>query len=122
MVFPGAGDLPRHPTQLYEAGLEGVLLFLILWIYSRKTRPAGAVSGLFAVLYALFRMGVEFFRMPDEHLGYIFFDWVTMGQLLCLPLLLLGLLLLLAARHERRHPSRDRIVLKDGSVVWVKRR
>jgi phosphatidylglycerol:prolipoprotein diacylglycerol transferase len=122
MVFPGAGSQPRHPTQLYEAGLEGLLLFLILWIYSRKPRPLGAVSGLFAVWYSLFRMGVEFFRMPDGHIGYLFFGWVTMGQLLCLPLLLLGALLLLVARHEERHPSRDRIVLKDGSVVWVKRR
>ena len=122
MVFPGAGNQPRHPTQLYEAGLEGLLLFLILWLYSRKPRPIGAVSGLFAVLYSLFRIGVEFFRLPDEHLGYIFFNWVTMGQLLSLPLLLLGVLLLFAASHEKKHPSRDLVILKDGSGVWVKRR
>jgi len=122
MVFPGAGALPRHPTQLYEAALEGLLLFVILWIYSRKPRPLGAVSGLFAVLYALFRMGVEWFRVPDAHIGYLFSDWLTMGQLLCLPLLAAGLALLARASHEKRHPSRDRVVLEDGSVVWVKRR
>lgn len=122
MVFPGAGDLPRHPTQLYEAGLEGLLLFLALWIYSRKPRPMGAVSGLFAVLYALCRMGVEFFRMPDAQLGYLYFGWVTMGQILCLPLLAAGLALLAYAGYEKRHPHRDRVVLEDGSVVWIKRR
>lgn len=122
MVFPGAGGLPRHPTQLYEAGLEGLFLFLVLWIYSRKPRPMGAVSGLFAVLYALCRIVVEFFRLPDPQLGYLYFGWVTMGQVLCLPLLAVGLALLGYARHEKRHPSRDRVVLEDGSVVWIKRR
>ena len=122
MVFPGAGELPRHPTQLYEAGQEGLLLFTILWVYSRKPRPLGAVSGLFAVLYALCRIGVEFFRLPDPQLGYLFFGWVTMGQVLCLPLLLAGVLLLAHAAYEKRHPSRDRVVLDDGSVVWIKRR
>lgn len=122
MVFPGAGDLPRHPTQLYEAGLEGLLLFVVLWMYSRKERPLGAVSGLFAVLYALCRIGVEFFREPDAHLGYLFGDWLTMGQVLSLPLLLLGLCLLAYAYHEKHSPSRSKIVLKDGSVVYVRRR
>ena len=96
-MFPGAGPVPRHPSQLYEAGLEGVLLFLILWIYSSKPRPRGAVAGLFGVLYAVFRMGVEFFRVPDAQLGYLFAGWVTMGQILCLPLLAAGLWLLLRA-------------------------
>lgn len=122
MIFPGAGDLPRHPTQLYEAGLEGLLLFLTLWIYSRKPRPRGAVSGLFALLYALCRITVEFFRMPDPQIGYLFFGWVTMGQILCLPLLVVGAALLLHAAREKRHPSRDRVVLEDGSVVWIRRR
>lgn len=122
MIFPGAGDLPRHPTQLYEAGFEGLLMFLILWIYSRKHRPLGAVSGLFAVLYSIIRIGVEFFRIPDAHLGYLFLNSITMGQILCLPLLLIGILLLALACREKVHPCRDRIVLADGSVVWVKRR
>ena len=94
MIFPGAGSLPRHPSQLYEAGLEGVLTFVILWIYSSRPRPRGAVAGLFGVLYAVSRMTVEFFRVPDAQLGYLFAGWVTMGQILCLPLLAAGLWLL----------------------------
>lgn len=94
MIFPGAGPLPRHPSQLYEAGLEGLLTFVILWIYSSKPRPRGSVAGLFAVLYAASRIIVEFFRVPDAQLGYLFAGWVTMGQILCLPLLLAGLWLM----------------------------
>lgn len=94
MVFPGAGPEPRHPSQLYEALLEGLVLFLLLWIFSAKKRAPGAVAGLFAVGYACFRFAVEFVRLPDAHLGYLAFGWLTMGQLLCLPLLLIGLWLL----------------------------
>lgn len=100
MVFPGAGDLPRHPSQLYEAGLEGVATFIILWIYSSRPRPRGSVAGLFAVLYAASRITVEFFRVPDPQIGYLFGGWLTMGQLLCLPLLLAGIWLLLAGRRS----------------------
>ena len=103
MIFPGAGSLPRHPSQLYEAGLEGVLMFIILWIYSSKPRPRGAVAGLFGVLYAVSRIIVEFFRVTDAQLGYLFAGWVTMGQILCLPLLLAGLWLIIRAyRSEQK--------------------
>ena len=94
MVFPGAGPLPRHPSQLYEAALEGLVLFTILWLYSAKPRPRMAVSGVFALGYGLFRFFVEFFRQPDAHLGYLAFGWLTMGMLLCLPMIVLGLFLL----------------------------
>ncbi len=94
VVFPHAGDLPRHPSQLYEAAFEGVVLFIILWIFSAKKRPTGAVAGLFAVGYGLARFGVEFVRMPDAHLGYLAFNWLTMGQVLSLPLILAGLWLM----------------------------
>ena len=94
MVFPSGGPQPRHPSQLYEALLEGVLFFALLWIFSAKKRAEGAISGLFAVGYGVFRFGVEFVRMPDAHLGYLAFGWLTMGQLLCIPLLLVGLWLL----------------------------
>ncbi len=90
VVFRTGGPLPRHPTQLYEAALEGLALFLILWFYSRAPRPVGAVSSLFLVFYGLFRFVVEFVREPDAHLGYLAFGWVTMGQLLSLPMILLG--------------------------------
>jgi len=106
MVFPGAGPLPRHPSMLYEFFLEGVVLFIILWLYARKPRPLGAISGLFAIFYGVFRFLVEFVREPDAHIGYLAFGWVTMGQVLSLPLILVGVFLLwraLAAAPATNH-------------------
>lgn len=98
VVFPRAGDgLPRHPSQLYEMALEGLLLFALLWWYSSRPRPRMAVSGLFLLGYGSFRSLVELVREPDGHLGFIAFDWLTMGQLLSLPMILLGVLLMLLA-------------------------
>ena len=95
VVFPAdPQQLPRHPSQLYEATLEGLVLFVVLWVYSAKPRPAGAVTGIFLAGYGLFRFTVEFFREPDAPLGFILFDWVTMGQLLSLPLIIVGIILL----------------------------
>jgi len=88
---------PLHPSQLYEAGLEGLLLFLILWLYSARPRPTMAVSGLFLLGYGAFRFMVEFVRTPDAHLGYLAFDWFTMGQLLTLPMLAAGAVLIYMA-------------------------
>jgi len=88
----------RHPSQLYEFALEGVVMFAVLWFYSRKPRPRYAVSGLFALLYGVFRFLVEFVRIPDVQLGYLAFGWVTMGQVLSLPLILVGLFLLWRSR------------------------
>ncbi|MFZ2314041.1 MAG: prolipoprotein diacylglyceryl transferase [Gammaproteobacteria bacterium] len=102
MIFPNGGAAPRHPSQLYEAGLEGVALFLILWIYSRYPRPLGAVSGLFAILYGIFRSFVEFFRVPDVQIGYLAFGWVTEGQLLSLPLIAIGVVLMVWAYKKKR--------------------
>jgi phosphatidylglycerol:prolipoprotein diacylglycerol transferase len=87
--------LARHPSQLYEALLEGVVLFAVLWWYARRRRPAGHVAGLFLVGYALSRIVVEFFREPDNHIGYLAFDALTMGQILSFPMLLLGVFLLI---------------------------
>lgn len=91
MVFPNADDLPRHPSQLYELGLEGIVLFIVVWWYASKPRPAGRVTGVFLIGYALCRFFIEFFREPDQQIGYLAWDWLTMGQLLSLPLLVLGL-------------------------------
>jgi len=102
MVFPRAGDLPRHPSQLYQACLEGLVLFVILWWYSSTPRPRYAVSGMFALWYGIFRFSVEFVRQPDAQLGFVAFDWLTMGQLLSLPLILLGAFLLLLAHRNPR--------------------
>lgn len=93
---------PLHPSQLYEAGLEGLLLFLILWFYSAKPRPVMAVSGLFLFFYGLFRFMVEFVRMPDTHIGYLAFDWFTMGQLLTLPMLIAGVILFTLAHRTKK--------------------
>jgi phosphatidylglycerol---prolipoprotein diacylglyceryl transferase len=101
MIFPQAGFLPRHPSQLYEAALEGIFLFLIVWIFSRKPRPLMSVSALFLIIYSLARIFCEFFRQPDIQLGYIAFDWLTMGQLLSLPMLLLGIILMGIAYRYR---------------------
>ncbi len=103
MVFPLAGPLPRHPSQLYEAFLEGLILFIVVWIYSSKTRPTRAVSGLFLVCYGTSRFLVELVRQPDPQLGYLAFGWVTMGQLLSVPMAFAGALLLWwAYRREPR--------------------
>lgn len=91
MVFPQApDDLARHPSQLYQFALEGVLLFIILWWFSARPRPRMAVSGLFLLCYGLFRFLVEFVRQPDPQLGYLAWGWLTMGQLLSLPMILAG--------------------------------
>lgn len=91
IVFQQAGSLPRHPSQLYECLLEGVVLFFILKAYSMKERTKGSICGLFMVMYAIFRFSVEFVREPDSNLGYIAFGWLTTGQLLCVPMLVIGL-------------------------------
>jgi phosphatidylglycerol---prolipoprotein diacylglyceryl transferase len=97
-------DVPRHATQLYEAALEGLVLFLIIWWFTSKPRPRLAPSGLFLILYSLARIIVEFWRVPDEHLNYLAGGWVTMGMLLTLPMLLIGLTLMFMA-YRRRESS-----------------
>lgn len=94
VVYEGVA---RHPTQLYEALLEGLVLFAILWWYSSKPRPYMAVSALFLLLYGVFRFFVEFYRVPDAHLGYLALDWVTMGQLLSAPMIIAGAVMLAMA-------------------------
>ena len=101
MVFPGAGPLPRHPSQLYQAALEGLLLFIILWLYSAKPRPRAAVSGLFLLGYGVFRFIVEFVRIPDPQYGYIAFGWLTMGQILCLPMIIGGVAMMIWAYRRQ---------------------
>jgi phosphatidylglycerol:prolipoprotein diacylglycerol transferase len=87
----------RHASQLYEAFLEGIVIFVVIYLYTRKPRPVGAASGLFLLLYGAFRILVEFVRVPDEQLGYLAFGWVTMGMLLSLPMVIAGAVLLYRA-------------------------
>jgi len=99
----GALDhLARHPSQLYQAGLEGLALFIILIWYSRKPRPAASVSGLFLIGYGAFRLVAEFFRQPDQHLGFLAMEWLTMGMLLSLPMIAAGFIIMWYARHANK--------------------
>lgn len=96
----GALDhLARHPSQLYQAGLEGLALFIILMWYSRKPRPRAAVSGLFLLGYGVFRLIAEFFRQPDQHLGFLAMQWLTMGMLLSLPMIAAGIIIMWFAKN-----------------------
>ncbi len=106
MVFPRGGDVARHPSQIYEALLEGLVLLIIMFLLSRRekwrSRP-GFLSGWFLFLYGVFRFSIEFFREPDAQLGFLWLG-ATMGQLLCVPMMLFGLYLIL--RSERRTAQR----------------
>jgi phosphatidylglycerol:prolipoprotein diacylglycerol transferase len=96
MVFPNGGPIPRHPSQLYEASAEGLLLFLLLFFmvhYTRAPQRPGLIAGTFLTGYGIARACLEFFRQPDQQIGFLY-SWVTMGQLLSLPLILAGLVLI----------------------------
>jgi len=107
MVFPTGGPLPRQPSMLYEAGLEGIVLFLILWFYSRNPKPRMAVSSLFLIGYGTFRFLVEFVREPDPQLGYLWDGWLTMGQVLSAPMVIIGIIMMIIAyrRHIMDRPT-----------------
>jgi phosphatidylglycerol:prolipoprotein diacylglycerol transferase len=107
MVFPFVDSLPRHPSMLYELLLEGIVFFVILWLYSSKPRPTMAVSGLYLFCYGLFRFAVEFVRLPDAHIGYLAFDWVTMGHVLSFPMIVIGLAFMVYAWRRT-----------DGKISW----
>lgn len=101
MVFPHDPlQLARHPSQLYQFALEGVLLLTILLWYSRRERPVWAITGLFSLAYGCVRFFTEFFREPDQHIGFQALGWMTRGQMLCLPMILLGIYLLWSSHHK----------------------
>ncbi|MDP5057950.1 MAG: prolipoprotein diacylglyceryl transferase [Pseudomonadales bacterium] len=89
-IYPGE-VVGRHPSSLYQAFAEGVVLFAVLWLFSRRPRPPVTTSGMFLIAYGLLRLTTEFFRTPDSQLMFVAFDWMTMGQLLSLPMVVLGL-------------------------------
>ncbi|WP_058534079.1 prolipoprotein diacylglyceryl transferase [Legionella saoudiensis] len=91
MVYSHVDEQPRHPSEIYEFGLEGIGLFILVWCYASKPRPVGRVSAVFLIGYAVCRIIAEFFRQPDPQLGYLAFGWLTMGQILSVPMILLGL-------------------------------
>ena len=95
----------RHPSQLYQAALEGLALFVLLMLYSARPRPRGSVAGLFLVGYGCFRIVAEFFREPDEHIGFLAADWLTMGMLLSLPMIVAGIAIMWWV--PRRQPAKS---------------
>jgi phosphatidylglycerol:prolipoprotein diacylglycerol transferase len=106
MVFPQVDATPRHPSQLYQFALEGVLLFVVLWIYTRRRRPLGAASGLFLLGYGACRFVVEYAREPDNFLGYLALG-LTMGQWLSLPMIAIGAAMMVWAyrRADKAQPT-----------------
>ena len=107
MPFPHMGPEPRHPSALYEFALEGVVLFAVLWWLSAKPRRRGLISGMFLLLYGVFRFAVEFVRLPDEHIGFIAFGWVTMGMLLTAPMIVAGMALMAWSRRQPIDATRE---------------
>lgn len=107
MVFPTGGPLPRYPSQLFEFFFEGVVLFTILWLVTIKKRPRYLVLGLFMFLYGCARFICEFVRQPDPQYGFIFFNWMTMGQILSLPMIVLGAIILVAVFIKTRGKTKE---------------
>jgi len=114
VVFPTGGPLPRHPSQLYEAILEGPVLFFILWLVRRSKAPTGVVLWVFLALYGLFRPIVEFFREPDQQLGFLFGSF-TMGQLLSIPLFLIGTTMIVVSYKRGSKTSTESKTRKKGN-------
>ena len=117
VVFGGsAGMLPRHPTPLYEACLEGIVMFIVLFALSRKRppRPQGTFLGVFLILYGVFRFVIEFIREPDVQLGYLWGGWLTMGQLLSIPMILVGVGVLVYA-IRKKVPQQGRLLEPSSS-------
>lgn len=115
MVFPNGGALPRHPSQLYEAALEGVVLFAVMMVLSRRARPRGTLLGWLLILYGSFRVFVEFFRQPDIQIGFLP-GGVTMGQLLSVPMIVGGVALLLWIRAHPTPPEGGRPAASTGGA------
>jgi phosphatidylglycerol:prolipoprotein diacylglycerol transferase len=114
VVFPNAGPLPRHPSQLYEAALEGVVLLVVMLVLAQRRRPDGVLLGWMLTLYALFRIFVEFFRQPDVQIGFLP-GGVTMGQLLSLPVLAAGVWLLWRVYRRAKEDAKDETASASGT-------
>lgn len=106
MVFPFVDSQPRHPSQLYQFALEGISLFIIVFLFTRVERPRMAATGLGLFAYGCFRFFVEFYRQPDAHLNFVAFDWLTMGQVLSTPMILLGAAIFVLAYQNKSMANR----------------
>ena len=105
VIFPAIDLQPRHPSQLYEMLLEGLVLFALLWLFSMKRKPRFTTTGLFLLGYGVARFIVEFVRVPDSHLGYLLFNWMTMGQILTLPMIAIGLIMIIYGYSKNVIPN-----------------
>jgi phosphatidylglycerol:prolipoprotein diacylglycerol transferase len=103
MVFPNVDTLPRHPSQIYEFALEGVVFFVLLWVYSAKPKPVGAVSGMFLIGYGVFRSVAEFFREPEDGFMGVLTLGVSMGQWLSLPMIIAGIWMIAWANKKQKN-------------------
>tara|TARA_Y100000748_G_scaffold283969_1_gene265398 strand:- start:46 stop:837 length:792 start_codon:yes stop_codon:yes gene_type:complete len=102
VIFPLLDNIPRHPSMLYEALLEGIILFLILlWLSRKHSTTPGFLTSIFLIFYSIFRFMIEFVRVPDSHIGYIWSDWLTLGQLLSVPMMFFGILLLMKINRSQ---------------------
>lgn len=113
--YPRYGAVLRHPSAIYQGLTEGLVLFAILWWVSRKPRQRGLMSGLFMLLYGAFRFITEFFRMPDQQLGFVAFGWMTRGQELCVPMVLIGLVLIVWSRKQPVDQPIDDVTISTAS-------
>lgn len=104
-IYTHVDNLPRHPSSLYQALTNGLLLFIILWTFSSKKRPRMAVSGVFLLGYGSFRFTTEFFREPDAHMGFVAFDWMSQGQALSVPMIIAGIALIVLAYKKQAQTS-----------------
>ena len=101
VVFPMIDSVPRHPSMLYEAFLEGIVLYLLLFLF-KKTKPStGILTAIFLIFYSVFRFCVEFVRVPDQHIGYIYSTWLTTGMILCVPMFFIGMLIYYHSKKGR---------------------
>jgi phosphatidylglycerol:prolipoprotein diacylglycerol transferase len=101
VIFPIIDSVPRHPSMLYEAFLEGIVLYLLL-LFFKMTRPAtGILTAIFLIFYSIFRFCVEFVRVPDLHIGYIYSTWLTTGMILCIPMFFVGILIYYYSKKGR---------------------
>ena len=107
MIFPHVDNIPRHPSQLYEFALEGLAFFVLMWIYSARPRPVGAVSGMFLIGYGIFRSLAEFFREPDDGFMGMMTLGISMGQWLSLPMVVAGILMIAWTYRAQPEPSRS---------------
>jgi len=120
VTFESGGGIARHPTQLYEALLEGAVLFIVLFLLARRRPPLprGGYMGVFFVLYGIFRIAIEFVRQPDAQIGYLAGDWLTMGMVLSIPMVLIGIAMLVYAAKARR-PQLGLPILNDAEEAII---